>query len=243
MKTGAMAMFRGFFALAFLALSAFASELYIAGGAGYKRPITELAELYEKKSGVKVKMMFGNMQQVGTQIKASDKVAFFFGDERFIKKLELNFDEKIHLGAGRLMLVFSKKVPLQASLEALKDASILSIGIPDVKSAIYGIAGSEAIKNGGLSIDSKLKVLQNVPQVSAYLVSGDLDAGFINKTDCLGIKDKVGSFVEIDKKLYSPINIVAVRLKEVNADLKVVQDFASFLSTQEVADIFTRHGL
>lgn len=220
-----------------------AGEIYIAGGAGYKRPITELATLFEKGSAHKVKMMFGNMQQVSAQIKESDKIAFFFGDEAFVRKLAIPHQEKIALGSGRLMLVLAKGIALKPELDSLKDRAIKAVGIPDTKSAVYGIAGSEALKNAGLSeaIASKLKVLQTVPQVSAYLVSGDLEAGFINKTDYLGIREKVGEASEVSVSLYTPIRIIAAWIE--GRDSAEIREFASFLRTPEAQAVFARHGL
>ena len=52
-------------------------------------------------------------------------------------------------------------------------------------------------------------ILATVPQVSAYLIAGTVDAGFINITDALGIQDKiVAGFDEIPPALYDPPLIV-----------------------------------
>ena len=82
---------------------------------------------------------------------------------------------------------------------------------------------------------------QTVPQVSSYIVSGDIDAGFINKTDYIGIKDKTGSMIEIDSSLYNPIKIVAVVLKE--KESVESKAFLEFLDSQKAKDIAKNYGM
>lgn len=91
-------------------------------------------------------------------------------------------------------------------------------------------------------MSDKLKVLQTVPQVSAYLVSGDLDAGLINKTDYIGIKEKVGGALEVDSKLYSPIKIIGVVLKGKEGEAEV-RAMLEFLKSPEAREILRAHGL
>ena len=126
----------------FLATSVFSNELIIASGAGYKRPVSELIAKYQELSGEKVNAIYGNMQQISEQIKHSDKISIFIGDESFIKKLGIKYTQKSEMGKGVLMLVFIKP---NETLESLKNADIKKIGIPDLKKAVYGKAGSEAI--------------------------------------------------------------------------------------------------
>lgn len=221
-----------------------AGDLYMAGGAGYKRPLEAIAKAFEAKSSHQVKMMFGNMQQVSAQIKESDKISLFFGDEKFIQKLGIPHEEKVELGAGKLMLVFSKDSKAALEMASLATPLVKSVGIPDTKSAIYGIAGEEALRHSGVweKMNDKLKVLQTVPQVSAYLVSGDLDAGLINKTDYIGIKEKVGQALEVDSKLYSPIKIIGVVLKGKEGEAEV-RAMLEFLKSPEAREILRAHGL
>ncbi|MEY4504685.1 MAG: hypothetical protein RL154_981 [Pseudomonadota bacterium] len=227
----------------FLTLSLFANELYVAAGAGYKRPITGLGALFEKESGVKINPMFGNMAQVGEQIKNSDKISILFGDEDFIEKLKVSYAQKVDLGKGILVLVFAKNDKNYASIKDLGNPNIKKIGLPDTKKAIYGIAADEFLTNTKLkdSLKDKLTVFQTVPQVSSYLISGDIDAGFINKTDYIGIADKVGSVTDIDSKLYAPIKIVGVVISgKENSDTKA---FLEFLKSPKAKAILEKFGM
>ncbi|WP_444462172.1 molybdate ABC transporter substrate-binding protein [Rhodobacter capsulatus] len=70
------------------------------------------------------------------------------------------------------------------------------VGIPDKKSAIYGKAGRQFPNHAGLAakVDPKLITVATVPQVTAYLTSGDVDAGFLNIADAIGAKDDLGGW-------------------------------------------------
>lgn len=221
-----------------------AETFMLAAGAGYKRPLDELARQYESRSSNKVESFYGNMAQVMTQVKQSGKVALILADLDFLQKTKaVEFAGFMPLGDGKLVLAYAKDKTLK-SPEALTDAAIARVAMPDQKNAIYGIATTEFLGKSGLAsrIKDKLMVVATVPQVSAYLVSGDVDAGFINLTDALGIKDKIGGYLEIDPKSYGEIKIAGGIVKgwESNA---AVKSFVEYLQTSAARAILQKYGL
>jgi len=58
-------------------------------------------------------------------------------------------------------------------------------------------------------LKDKILAVAGVTQVVTYILSGEVDVGFINQTELNAYKDEFGSFVLIDKALYAPANIVA----------------------------------
>ena len=204
------------FSLLLLILSLRASHaasvetLLIAAGAGYKRPITELCNAFEKKSGIRVEQIYGHMAGVVSQAQQSEQVAIIFGDLAYLGKVErLAFAGFAALGNGRLVVAWPKGSVL-ASPNELADKRFTRIAIPDPKAAIFGIAATEYLQRSKLAplVAGRLQVASTVPQVSAYLISGEVDACFINLTEALAIRDKIGGYVEIDPGLYSTIRIV-----------------------------------
>ncbi len=209
---------------------AFAETLTLAAGAGYKRPVTEIIRAYESSGGAKIDQIYGNMGQVTMQAKGSGTVAFVVGEENFLKSSGLPFVSFQSLGEGILVIAFGKGVKLGGQ-EDLLTSNVTKIALPDERRAIYGKAAKEFLRKTGLmdKLEKKLLVVATVPQVSAYLISGEVEAGFINLTDAVYIKDRIGGYLTPEKTMYSPIRIVLGVLKgyEDKADTKKFVDFVN----------------
>lgn len=235
------------FVLLFVAGSAASSqatgELTIAAGAGYKRLVNQLSAGYTRKTGTEVQLVFGNMGQIIAQSRQSDEIDILIGDKRFLDGTELVFSGEYAIGQGKLMAATAKGVTMD-SLDRLTDESIARIALPDAKKAVYGYAAAEFLDNKKLrsQLDRKLLVVGTVPQVAAYVVSGEVDLGFLNLTEALAIKDKVGQLIAVDEALYSPIWIVAKQLSGRDSG-HVVPSFVSYLQSDEARAIIKKHGL
>jgi molybdate transport system substrate-binding protein len=228
--------------LILLAASA-AQALTIAAGAGYRRPMDELARRFQADTGIKVDLVYGNMGQVMGQIKAGAPVDLMLGDQAFLKKSKLPFVSITPLGRGHLVLAFSKGVSLTSPRD-LAQPYVKRLAMPDQAKAIYGKAGREFLANAGLAaaVADKLLVVGTVPQVSTYLLSGEVDAGLVNLTDALAIKNRIGGYLEIDPRLYSPIRIVIGLLaKAPQAD--EARRFLEFLAGSAARKVVATHGL
>ena len=223
---------------------AFADSLLIAAAAGYKRPVSELSGAFEKKSGVRVEQIYGHMGAIVSQAKQSGQVALIFGDLAYLSKVDgLRFSTFLPTGAGRMVIAWPTGQSLKNPAE-LADSRFARIALPDTKVAIYGIAATEFIQHSKLTaqLKDKLQVASTVPQVSAYLISGEVDAGFINLTEALAIKDKIGGYLELDQDGYTPIKIVA-GVVDGYGDKAPVKALAQFLETPEARAILAKYGL
>jgi molybdate transport system substrate-binding protein len=238
-------------ALMYLSPQAMAEELTLAAGAGYRRPIAEVAAAYEKHSGDKVLQIYGHMGQVVAQARESGKVAMVCGDRSVLGRAQgVGFARMARLGTGKLVIAYRKGITL-AKPEDIAGAECKRIGIPDQTSAIYGKAGRQFLQRSRLeaAIDPKLIAVATVPQVTSYVASGEIDAGFINATDAIGASGNIGGFVEVDANLYDPPEIVCGVLAPTgeqsgdNTAAKATDGFASFLETPQAREILLRYGL
>ncbi len=218
--------------------------LSVAAGAGYKRPVSELGAAFEKKTGIRVEYQFGNLGQVLTQALQNEKLSMVFGDQYYLEKnTQVSFDHFLPAGRGRLVLAW----PAGHSLEKPEDLAgpgFDRVAIPDITRAIYGRAGSEFLERSGLAakIGGHLLTVATVPQVSAYLLRGEVDAGFINMTEALSIRQKLGGYLEIDQKLYDPIQI-AFGVVKGRESLPGVSEMSAFMQSDEARAILARYGL
>lgn len=222
----------------------FAGEaLTVASGAGYKKLVAELSKVFTEKNGIEVRQIYGNMGQVIAQSEKSGQVDCVIGDKRFLDGATLSFGEEYLIGQGKLVAAVPKGSAI-TSLEAMANPEVKRIAAPDPKKAIYGRAATEYFAKSGMidKVEGKLLVVGTVPQVSAYVVSGEVDLGFINMTDALAIKDKVARLIEVDQALYEPIRIVAKTLKSA-PDAEAAGKFGAFLQSEEAGTIAAKHGL
>lgn len=227
-----------------IASPVFADSLLVAAGAGYKRPVSELATAFEKQTGHRLEQMYGHMGAIVNQTKQNGGIAVIFGDLSYLEKAEgIDFAAFLPLGKGRLVVAWPKGPGLKVAGD-LASPRFARIAMPDTKSAIYGIAATEFLQRSGLDaqVRERLQVLATVPQVSAYLVSGEVDAGFINLTEALALQEKIGGYLEIDPSLYAPIRIVAGVIKGYESQV-VVSTLQQFMSTPEARAILDKYGL
>ena len=140
------------------------------------------------------------------------------------------------------MLAWRKGLQL-ASPQDLNRPEFAKIGYPDAKAAIYGRAAVAFMKGNMLfePLKAKLSMLSTVPQVFSYLVSGDLDAAFVNEAVARKQADSIGGWMEV-REGYTPLLLVAgvVAGQENNAD---VLSFLRFLKTPEAQRILAGNGL
>ncbi|MHC1789432.1 molybdate ABC transporter substrate-binding protein [Solidesulfovibrio sp.] len=232
----------GLFAL-LLAGPALAESLTVAAGAGYKKPVTELAKAFETASGITTERMFGNMGQVTTQAKGSGAIDVLIGEKGFLEAAGFSLDGAVVLGRGVLVVAWPKGRTLAAPAD-IAAPGVTRLAMPDPARAIYGKAAARYLERTGLekAVAGKLLVVATVPQVTTYLQSGEVDAGFVNRTDVMDAGESIGGYIEIDQSLYDPIEIVAVAVAGAK-NAAAAKAFATFLAGPEARDIARRHGL
>lgn len=222
-----------------------ARELMIASGAGYKKPVMEVIQAFEAQTGIEVDAVFGNLQMVAGQAAQTDDISCIIGDRKFLKKLteRVTFAEYQEIGKGILVLAYRKGIELNQPEDMATDA-VHTLFMPQDGKAIYGIAGTEALKAYGYDVllTSKVTQVATVPQVVSYLLTGEADAGFINLTEALANSDKLGGYLVIPQDKYTGIAIVSGVVLGFQADPRTVE-FLEFLKSPQAVEIFSKYGL
>ncbi|WP_170019828.1 molybdate ABC transporter substrate-binding protein [Campylobacter sp. RM16190] len=216
-----------------------AENLLVGAGGGYKKPVTAVIENL-KKEGVNVEGAFANIKQITIQA-AEGKMAVIVGDEAFLNKSGLEIKGYERLGKGTLALV----TPKGKTINDIKDiVKFERIAMPDAKKAIYGIRTTEFLKNSNLEKDvgSKMLAVAGVPQVVAYVLNNEVDAGFINSTEAEAGRGEFGSVIYVDESLYSPVFISAAKLAACDKHADCGK-FIDELKTERSKEIFAKFGL
>jgi molybdate transport system substrate-binding protein len=221
-----------------------ADEITLAAGAGFRRPLGEIASAYEAAGGHKVAQIYGHLGQVFAQARDSGRISLVCGDKAALDAAPgLSFTRFIRLGLGKLVIAYRKGLALADAADLAKP-EIKRVGIPDQAQAIYGKAGRQFLQRSGLAVtvDPKLIAVATVPQVTSYIVSGEVDAGFVNLTDVLGVAANIGGQVEGASALYDPVEIVCATVSAAK-DRTTVSGLADFIETPPARAILQRYGL
>jgi molybdate transport system substrate-binding protein len=219
-----------------------ANNITIAAGAGYKKPLLKLYELFTAESGIDVIPIFGNMRTVISQVESSGRITLAVGDREFLSRTNL-FDRFIPVGQGKLVLAWAGTPPAEG-YHALSGGKVQRVAQPHPQKAIYGRAATQFLERSGFSaqLGKRLLVTATVPQVSSYLVAKSVDAGFINLTDALTLTSEIGGYTELPAELYDPIEIVIGVVKGVDTDTSA-QAFLEYLEGPQPLKILTEAGL
>jgi len=224
------------------AIPASASEIMVASGAGFKKMVVDIAKTCESNYDLKMEMSFGNLGQVLAQVKTTGLIEAVIGDERFFKKAGLDFASTALIGNGKLVFAWRKGLQID-SLEDITSDKVARIAIPDIKKAIYGRAGTEFLTSRGITdkVKDKLYIVSTVPQVTSYLVTGEVDGGFSNLTDIQAAADKIGGYIVIEDG-YAKINIITGVLKGFENKDKT-DLYLKCITSDEVKAVAKKHGL
>lgn len=222
--------------------SLYAESFKIASVAGYKQPIQAVVKAFQSQNSTEIDLLFGNVRQTLEHAKNSN-VALVVADKNHLNQVSTSAQESYTpIGQGTLVLAFAKGIKHDGNITLLQEPFIRKIAMPQPQKAIYGIAGEEMLEALKLKalLKEKLYVVATVPQVVLYLSTQEVEVGIINKTAYLANQKRLGSMIEVDATLYTPIEIVVSRLTSCT---NTCQHFVEFLNTSEAQDIFKAYGL
>ena len=228
-----------------------AGTIRIAVAANVSYAIDDLKKEFNKQyPDTKVQVILGSSGKLTAQIKNGAPYQLFMAANMkypaALYKDGIAVTEPIIYAQGSLALLSSKKQDFSKGMELLKEKSIDKIAVANPKTAPYGKAAIEAMKNAKVYQDVKHKYVyaESISQTVAYTVSAT-DLGFIAKSSLYS--PKMAKFKEdihwssVDSTLYTPINqgIVILKNGEKNKEVKAFYDF---IKSPEAKKIFNDFG-
>jgi len=236
--------------LLLVALPLFAGKINIAVAANVSYAIDELkAEFAKRHPGTKVAVILGGSGKLTAQIKNGAPYGLFMSaDMRYPQVL---FNDRIATAEpavyaqGALALLSIKPRDFSKGIELLKSDSIGRIAIANPKTAPYGRAAAEALKNAKVydSIKKKFVYGESISQTVAYAVTAT-DIGIVAKSSLYSPKmsryrENV-NWSSVDPALYMPIKQGVVLLK--NGANDEYRAFYDFILSAEAKKIFKKYG-
>ena len=247
-------------ALMILYSSIFAGEIIVAAAANVSYAMDELVKEFNKTNpNTKVLVTLGSSGKLVAQIENSAPYDIFMSaDMKFPQAL---FDKKLTktrpviYAQGVLAMFSSKELDYSKGINLLKDSSISKIAIANPKTAPYGAAAIEAIKNAKIEgIDSKFVYAESISQAVTYATTAT-DIGFVAKSSLyegnMTQYKENKNWITVDPKLYTPIEQGIVILDNTNSLVGIIKDgqrkeevkaFYDFILGAKAKKIFEDYG-
>jgi molybdate transport system substrate-binding protein len=166
-----------------------APELIVAAAADLSSALQEIANRYEKLTGVKVKLSFGASGALTQQIQNGAPFDLFFSADmdyprQLIAAGAADGATLYQYAVGKLVLWVPADSTLDVEhkgMQILLDPSVKKIAIANPQHAPYGRAAAAALRHYGLydQLSDRLVLGENISQAAQFVESGNAQAGFV----------------------------------------------------------------
>jgi molybdate transport system substrate-binding protein len=232
-------------------LGLYAGQINVAVAANVSYAVNDLIKEFNKTHpNTEVLVTLGSSGKFVAQIKNGAPYQLFISaDMQFPQAL---YNEKIAItkpemyARGSLAMLSSKELDFKKGMNLITDASVVKIAVANPKTAPYGAASVEAIKNAKLyeSVESKFVYAESISQVVSYAITA-ADVGFVAKSSLYD--EKMAQYKEnihwisVDSSLYTPIDQGVVILSNAK-DNQEVKTFYDFILSPKAKEIFKAYG-
>ena len=235
----------------FFSISLFAGEIKIAVAANVSYAIDDLKKEFNKTyPNIKVKVTLGGSGKLTAQIKYGAPYKLFISAN--MKYPQALYDDKIAItkpiiyAQGGLAYFSGKPQDFTQGINIVKNPNIRKIAIANPKTAPYGKATVEALKNAKVYnlVYKKFIYGESISQTVSYAVTAT-DLGFIAKSSLFSPNmskyKKDINWADVDSKLYTPINQGIVILKKGETNSEVLA-FYNFMLSKKAKRILENFG-
>jgi molybdate transport system substrate-binding protein len=219
----------------------------IAAAANMQFALEAIADGFEKKHGIKVEVATNSSGMLTSQIKNGAPFDIFISaNMRYPKKLHKNglSNAPIIYAQGKLAMVYSGNYAKGSSWkDILRSDATKKIAIANSKTAPYGIATVELLKQEGLYDELKSKFVygESIGQVNQYIKSETVDVAFTSNSFVAKFKKSYKSI--LIEEGYSPIDQGVVILKKgMKNNKKTCELFLKYLASDECKAILVKYG-
>lgn len=230
--------------------SATPDSITIATAANVQFAMEEIIQAFEAQTGVSGSMITSSSGKLTAQISEGAPYDIFvsadlrYPNELYKAGLTNKQPEVYALGRVVLWTLTLEGVP---SLEDLTSPEIQHIAIANPKTAPYGQAAVQILKEVGIydQVKEKLVFGESIAQVNQFVISKAAGVGFtaasVVKAPSL---TKQGEWATVDLSLYSSIQQGAIIIKQERSEERTeeVNSFYQFLFSSEAQQILTSFG-
>jgi molybdate transport system substrate-binding protein len=237
-----------FTVLAWTHASARADEILVSAAASLTDVLKEISSVYQSKSKHTLKFNFGPSSGLARQIEEGAPADLFFSADlpqmdTLDKNGRLEPGTRKNLLSNQLVIILpaDSKLAISSPKDLLK-TDIKRIALAEPSSVPVGVYTSRYLTDEGLwdQIKPKVVPVQDVRATLASVESGNVEAGFVYKTDAAASrKVKIVYEVPIDKgpRITYPGAVVKESQRK-----DAARDFMNYLQSPVNKDVFKKYG-
>lgn len=221
-------------------------KLLLYSGAGLRQPVEELVQLFQKETGISVRVDFAGSGQLMARYLASQRgdvmlPGSHFYIEKLKKKGQITWSKPVvlHVPVVGFPKAGNKKIKKFSDLTKPG----MKVGLGDPKAMALGRTAEDILAASGMgdAIRKNTAVrAATVKQLVLYLLKGDLDAAIVARADVVQKSDRLG-MLEIDPSWYKP-EIVTAGVLLASKRTTEAKKLADFLASPSSVKVFERYG-
>lgn len=228
------------------------TELTVSAAADLSSALKEIADKYEKKTGVTLKLSFGASGALTQQIQNGAPFdVFFSADMDYPRQLitagVADSGSLYQYAIGKLVLWVPADSPLDPAhkgMNVLLDPSVKKIAIANPQHAPYGRAAVAALRHANLydQVSDRLVLGENVSQAAQFAESGNAQAGFVALAHAVApTMQGKGKYWEVPADFYPALaqGVVAITPSQ---HKKEATDFLEYVKTKEIGQLLQKYG-
>lgn len=223
-------------------------QLTISAAASLKDALTDIQRQYEaSREGVKLSFNFAASGALQQQIEQGAPVDLFLSAaaknmDALVDKQLVEEDMRMNLLSNALVVVTPKDGLSLAGISDLTNDEVQQVAIGIPASVPAGSYAQEALTNAGIwdALQPKTVQAKDVRQVLQYAETGNVDAGFVYRTDAL-TSDKVNVAFEVDPATYKPI-VYPMGIVKASKHPREAEAAYEYLQSEAALAIFQKYG-
>jgi molybdate transport system substrate-binding protein len=237
-----------FVVLAWTQVNARADEILVSAAASLTDVLKEISAGYQAKAKHTVKFNFGPSNGLARQIEEGAPADIFFSADlaqmdNLDKNGRLEPGTRKNLLSNQLVIIVpaDSKLAISSPKDLLK-VDVKKIALAEPSSVPVGLYSSKYLSDEGLwdQVKSRIVPVQDVRATLASVESGNVEAGFVYKTDAaISKKVKIVYEVPVDKgpKITYPVAIVKESRRK-----DAARDFMNYVQSPAAKDAFKKYG-
>ncbi|CAK7028828.1 molybdate ABC transporter substrate-binding protein [Tissierella sp. P1] len=218
--------------------------LLVYSGAGLKKPMTEIAEVFEEENGIKIEYIFAGSTQLLSQIELSGKGdVFIVGSKQAYEtsvEKELTYPSK-DVAYHNPIIGVPKGNP--ANINSLEDMANpgVKVILGDEKANAIGQTSQKLIEKTGLTgiNDNVVAKTATVNEILVHLESKNADAAIVTEDSAFGNENIETIAIPEDINIQQIIPIGALKASK---NLDKANIFVDFVSSDRGKEIFEKYG-